>query len=104
EMLRALAVEATRRKTTVLSGGAARAVIASVEDQLVTDRQMSQAPQPTAVLDILVSLHILVRIGDGFSFQHQQFQEWYASFAVEELMRKSTGNDASRQRLRTEVL
>ena len=27
------------------------------------------------------------------SFQHQQFQEWYASFAVEELMRKSAGHD-----------
>lgn len=104
EMLRALAVEATRRVTTILSDGVSRAVIASVEDQLVTDRQISQAPQPTAVLDTLVSLHMLVRIGDGISFQHQQFQEWYASFAVEELMRKSAGNDASWQKLRTEVL
>ena len=83
----------------------ARAVIASVEDHLVRDKQISHAPQPTAVLDVLVSHHMLVRIGDGTSFQHQQFQEWYASFVVEELMRKSAGNnDASRQELRTELL
>ena len=105
EMLRALAVEATRRETTVLSDSVARAVIASVEDHLVRDKQISHAPQPTAVLDVLVSHHMLVRIGDGTSFQHQQFQEWYASFVVEELMRKSAGNnDASRQELRTELL
>jgi hypothetical protein len=104
EMLRALAVEATRRETTVLSDSVARAVIASVEDQLMTDKQITYAPQPTAVLDVLVSHHMLVRIGERTSFQHQQFQEWYASFAVEELMRKSAGNDASRQQLRTGVL
>jgi len=105
EMLRGLAVHATRRETTVLSDSVARAVIGSVEDQLMTDKQMSHAPQPTAVLDVLVSQHMLVRTGEGVSFQHQQFQEWYASFAVEELMRKSAGNDdASRQKLRTEVL
>ena len=105
EMLRAIAFEATRRETTVLSDSVARAVITSVEDQLVRDKQISHAPQPTAVLDVLVSHHMLVRIGDGTSFQHQQFQEWYASFVVEELMRKSAGNnDASRQKLRTELL
>jgi hypothetical protein len=105
EMLRALAVEATCRQTTVLSDNVARPVIASVEDQLVTDKQISDTPQPTTVLDLLVSHHMLVRIGDGISFQHQQFQEWYASFAVEQLMRKSAGNgSASRQKLRTEVL
>ena len=83
----------------------ARAVIISVEERLVTDKQISAAPQPTTVLDLLVSHHMLVRIGDGISFQHQQFQEWYASFAVDELMRKSAGHDdASRQRLRTEML
>ena len=105
EMIRALAVEATRIGATALSEGAARAVIKSVEDQLVTDNQITSAPQPTVVLDVLVSRHMLVRIGGGISFQHQQFQEWYASFEVEALMRASGGNDeASRQKLRTGVL
>jgi hypothetical protein len=105
EMLRALAVEATRKETTVLPHNGARAVIKSVEERLAADKQISDAPQPTSVLDVLVNHHLLVRMGDGISFQHQQFQEWYASFAVEELMRKSAGHDdASRQRLRTEML
>ena len=105
EMLRALAVEVTRRESTVLSDTVARAVITFVEERLVTDKQISDAPQPTTVLDLLANHHMLVRIGDGISFQHQQFQEWYASFTVEELMRKSAGHDdASRQRLRTEML
>lgn len=105
EMLRALAVEATRKETTVLPNSGARAVIKSVEERLAADKQISDAPQPTSVLDVLVNHHLLVRMGYGISFQHQQFQEWYASFAVEELMRKSAGHDdASRQRLRTEML
>lgn len=105
EMLSALAVEATRRETTVLSDTVARAVVTSIVDQLLADKQIAHALQPTTVLDVLVSHHMLVRIGEGISFQHQQFQEWYASFAFEKLMRKSAGNDdASSQKLRTEML
>ena len=57
---------------------------------------MTSAPQPTTVLDALVSLHMLVRSGaetGGLAFQHQQFQEWYASFEVESLMRAAAGGD-----------
>lgn len=105
EMLRALAVEATQKETTALAENAARAVIKTVEDQLLATKQISEAPQPMAVVDVLVSHHMLVRLGSGISFQHQQFQEWYASFDVEALMRKAIGSDhASRERLRKEVL
>jgi hypothetical protein len=39
------------------------------------------------------------------SFQHQQFQEWYASFEVEGLMRAAFAGDAkSGQQLREDVL
>ena len=50
--------------------------------------QITEKPQPNAVLEALVSHHVLVRAGDGqgYSFQHQQFQEWYASHFVEHVM------------------
>jgi hypothetical protein len=68
--------------------------------------QISAAPQPTQVLDVLVSQHTLVRLGGGvLSFQHQQFQEWYASIEVEHMMRDAaTGDAAAVKRLRAEFL
>ncbi len=47
-----------------------------------------------------------MRVGDpaGYSFQHQQFQEWYASHFVERMMLASISDFASRDKLRTNVL
>ena len=47
-----------------------------------------------------------MRAGDpaGYSFQHQQFQEWYASRFVEHLMLASVGDDVSREVLKADVL
>jgi hypothetical protein len=63
---------------------------------------ISEAPQPTKVLDVLVSQHTLIRSENGvLSFQHQQFQEWSASFEVETAMRSAaSGNVAAACRLR----
>jgi hypothetical protein len=50
------------------------------------------------VLDALIAEHLLVRSSGepaGYSFQHQQFQEWYASFAVEHAMRNMAAGDAT---------
>lgn len=92
EILRELAVEATRLGTTTLADAQARAATKRVEDRLIAQGQINGLPQPTAVLDLLVSHHLLVRAG-GLSFQHQQFQEWYASFEVEDLMRRAAAGD-----------
>jgi hypothetical protein len=108
EMLTALAVEAARAANTTISDSRARAVVKGVEDHLSADGQITIAPQPTAVLDVLVSYHTLVRSGaqtGGISFQHQQFQEWYASFDVEALMcAAAAGNTEAKHRLKTDVL
>jgi len=108
EILRALAVEATRAANTTISDTRARAVVKRVEDRLFADGQITIPPQPTTVLDVLVSHHALVRSGAGtgaLSFQHQQFQEWYASFAVEALMLAAAAGDGeARQKLRVDVL
>ena len=96
ELLKALAVEATRLGTTTLSDTHARAAIKREEGRLISERQINGLPQPTTLLDLLVSHHLLIRSGGnsgGLSFQHQQFQEWYGSFEVEEVMRKAAAGD-----------
>lgn len=107
-ILTALAVEITHASSTTSSDLRACAVVRQVEDQLVAYGQITTPPQPTAVLDALVSHHTLVRSHTGtgtISFQHQQFQEWYASLEVETLMiAAAAGDKKSKQKLRTDVL
>lgn len=96
ELLRALAVEAIRLETTTLSDCQARAAIKREEGRLISEGQINGLSQPTTLLDLLVSHHLLIRSGGnsgGLSFQHQQFQEWYGSFEVEDLMRKAAAGD-----------
>lgn len=66
----------------------------------------SRKPQPSDVLDALVSHHLLVRMGEPlrYRFQHQQFQEWYASNDVERAMLKSVGNADALQKLKVNIL
>jgi hypothetical protein len=108
DMLTALAVEATRAANTAIADARARAVVSQVEQDLTAAGQIAAAPQPTAVLDVLVSQHALVRSGavnSAVSFQHQQFQEWYASFEVERYMRAAANGDPNaRHRLRADML
>jgi hypothetical protein len=108
EMLTALAVEANRTAKPQLPETLARQVISHVTSELSARRQISAAPQPATVIEVLVNNHILIRPssgGDGISFQHQQFQEWYASLSVGTLMMRAAGGDAAaRQQLRADVL
>ena len=108
DMLIGLAIEANRTGNTVISDSNARRVISEVETGLVQKGQMTIQPQPAGVIDVLTSSHVLVRspsAGSAISFQHQLFQEWYASFEVERLMQDAAqGNAAARRTLRNEVL
>lgn len=108
EFLTALAGEAMHAGNTTLTETRARAIVKKAEDRLSAEGQLTQSPQPSAVLDILVNLHMMVRSGDNagtLSFQHQQFQEWYASFEAEGLMRAAFAGDADcRRGLREDVL
>jgi hypothetical protein len=106
DMLIGLAVEANRVANTVLSDTAAHSIVADVGTRLSSRGQLSGPPQPVTVIDVLVSGHILIRASSGgVSFQHQQFQEWYASLDVGRIMRQAAQGDAeARTRLRTEIL
>ena len=101
-----LAATATRAGSTTIAETVARKSISETDDALVAEGQITEKPQPNTVLEALVSHHVLVRVGypAGYSFQHQQFLEWYASHFVERLMVASIGGAASRNKLKAEIL
>jgi len=101
-----LGATATRAANTTITETVARKSVSETDDVLVADGQITIKPQPSTVLEALVSHHVLMRVGDpaGYSFQHQQFQEWYASHFVERLMLASVNDAASRARLKADVL
>lgn len=101
-----LATTATHAGNTTLADTVARRSISGTDDTLVAEGQITEKPQPTVVLDALVSHYLLLRAGDaaGYSFQHQQFQEWFASRHVERQMLAALSDDDARWRLKAEVL
>lgn len=108
DFLEEIAVEATRNGTVALSEKQARAVVNTVQERLKAENQIAELLQPMRVLDTLVSAHMLVRSDteDGsISFQHQQFQEWFASFSVQQLMLSAaSGEDDANKSLRENIL
>ncbi|MCK5614811.1 hypothetical protein KAR91_73800, partial [Candidatus Pacearchaeota archaeon] len=108
DYLQALAVEATQNEIVTLPEMQAREMANSLQGQLKAENQIEKLLQPKDILDTLVSAHLLIRSGtetSSVSFQHQQFQEWFASFHVEQLMLAAVkeDNDASKK-LRESVL
>ena len=101
-----LAVAATPTGNTYLSDTAAKTIVATVEKELSAAGQLSiTPPSPTVVLDTLVSHHVIVRSGDGsVGFQHQQLQEWHASFDVEKAMLASSAGDCDANALLVTML
>jgi len=101
-----LAVCATCAANTTIADTVARKTVSDTENALVMEGQITEKSQPNIVLEALVSFHVLMRIGDpsGYSFQHQQFQEWYASHFVEGLMLLSVVDAAYRNKLKADVL
>jgi NACHT C-terminal Alpha/Beta 2 len=107
-ILTEIAVEATRDMRTAVSCEQARSAVKSVESKLKMANQISSLPEPVDTLDILVNHNMLVRDNgdnENFSFQHQQFQEWYASFEVENLMLSAkTGDEEQLRKLRESII
>ena len=106
--MEAIAVKAMRQETVALSESRARAVVNEAQRSLRKENQIAKLLQPMEVLDRLVGAHLLVRYGGSHgsvSFQHQQFQEWFASLHVEELMLSSAkGDERATRHLRESVL
>lgn len=105
--LEALAVSMTVDANTSVTDADARKIVNGVSRNLVAaDQLASLTTQPNKILNALVSAHVLVRASDaeGLSFQHQQFQEWFASHEVERLMLIAVSDPAVMERLRAEIL
>ena len=104
--LQELGRTATRAGNTTIGDATARRSITDAGAALEREGQIAARPEPNNVLDALVNHHVLVREREpgGFAFQHQQFQEWYASHAVEELMATSVTDRAARDVLRADIL
>jgi hypothetical protein len=108
DVLTALASDLNARGLTTMTDAEARRIISTTLNKLVQDQQINERPEPAKVLELLTSHHTLTRGAGGtgpISFQHQQFQEWFASREVDELMRLSARGDTSaRLRLRAAIL
>ena len=107
ELLAALGVAANKAGGTNIPGDVARTAISHALKALENKGQLAPGIQPAKVLDVLVDTHLLVRASanSGVLFQHQQFQEWYASFEVERLMLDAArGSPEALKALRDEVI
>jgi hypothetical protein len=81
--------------STTMAEADARRIVATTAAALRDQGQIAGPLEPIKVLEALTSHHTLMRSGGGVAFQHQQFQEWYASNRVTELMRASASGDTS---------
>lgn len=104
--LEGLAVTSTRAANSTISEAAARRSVSRSCDELIAEGQIAGRLDPKDVLETLVNHHVLVRgsNGSGYSFQHQQFEEWYASHFAEHLMLEVTSEGNLSAKLRAEVL
>jgi hypothetical protein len=104
DFLVTLATFATQAASTAISDSDARRLISGVTSRLMAAGQLGSAPDPSDVLEVLVSNHVLTRIGDtvGISFQHQQFQEWYASHLVARRILADVSDTKGRELLKAE--
>ncbi|MEY4581703.1 MAG: hypothetical protein RL701_6406, partial [Pseudomonadota bacterium] len=103
--LESLAATATRAVSTAIDIADARRAVTQAAQMLEEEGQLAARPQPNDVLEVLVNHHVLTRSSEPAAvlFQHQQFQEWYASATVERLMMASIDDSTSFERLRLEI-
>ena len=74
-----------RRGAVSLPEDDARAIAVAVARDLAQRNQITEVPQPAAVLAALTAHHVLERAdypGVSFRFGHQQFQERYAALGI----------------------
>lgn len=101
-----IATSGIRNMSRALVEADARKAVATCGTQLIKEGQISASPQPDTVLSALVGHHVLTAVGQegGYEFQHHQFQEWFASNAVERLMKQAVSDPEAHRRLQQDVL
>jgi hypothetical protein len=105
EILTELASHLNALGSTTMPEADARRIVTTTAAELRGRGQIASALEPISVLEALTNHHTLMRSGGGVAFQHQQFQEWYASNKVTHLMRASAnGDNSARVQLRAAIL
>lgn len=106
DYLEGLAITMATATSTAIGDVDARRSISATSAALVVAGQIASIPEPGAVVDVLVDSHMLLRSGDtpGLSFQHQQFQEWYASHEVERRMNAEAVDPDLWRKLQADIL
>jgi len=97
----------TECKTTIISGGELKKILSEVGEELKKDGYITEVPNLNEVISVLHNHHIMVchPQDEHYDFQHQQFQEWYASFYVEDLIFKlEVENDKTHAELYEKIL
>jgi NACHT conflict system protein len=77
-----LAATMTERGEALVFAPEARAAVISVSSMLQAEKQLATPPDPDSILRVLTAHHVLEQIDHpsaGYRFQHQQFQEFYAT-------------------------
>lgn len=86
ELLTGLAMSMSHAGKVGFSNADARAAISEELKRLRAAGQIGNKLLPGPVIDALVAHHLLVRSGRTVMFHHQQFQEWYASHRVADMI------------------
>ncbi|RWM01751.1 MAG: hypothetical protein EOR68_09150 [Mesorhizobium sp.] len=86
ELLTGLAMAMSHAGKVGFSDAEARAAISEEFKRLRAAGQIGDKLAPGPVIDALVAHHLLVRSGRTIMFHHQQFQEWYASNRVADMI------------------
>lgn len=79
EYLEELACILTQNNSINCSRNEALKALNSAADKLAASRLIGQPPQPAAVLEVLISHHLLHLEDNVIRFVHQRFQEYYAA-------------------------
>lgn len=91
-----LAAQMTTQGDVTIVEAPARSIVHSVSLRLRADGQIATEPQPAEILETLCAHHVLERLEHpslGFRFQHQQFQEFYATESVKHQLWGLVGKD-----------
>jgi len=101
-----LALAGMELASPAISDFDARRSVTRAARDLIDDSQIVTPPDPNDVLEALVANHVLVRAADGsgIAFQHQQFQEWFASRGVERRMWAATLKGSAYKALQRDIL
>ena len=88
DYMTALSVKMLKAGTTTLEDPHARQVIVRESQRLISIGMIESPSDPLEILELLVKHHLLIyrKYGNQWQFQHQQFQEWYASRYVEQVI------------------